>query len=257
MKKKLITKRDRGMSNVLDSRLSKREEFQALSKTIINYLLKGSAYALESFGVVGSGIAFGFWTEFQNQRERIKQVNVLKELRILLHQNESRISDITNLLNSGIGFLLFSKIALLVRNSEPEDDEYFPIFSKLLARCLLNISKQNFEILFSKIHYLVSRIEKLSSQALLVLSENRDWPTIGLGGTTMNDVTLSGHWESDFARAYLESKEIADKDMIARVINVMKELEIGGYVKVSPEKRIVLTEIGKEVDNYLLNHKSL
>ena len=134
--------------------LSSNQEDKALVEGLISYFI----------GVVGTVIPIiGILAEWNNKREDIKRAEVLKRLKINIAKQGVQIANITNLLKNPKGRILFNKILFLARLSEPEDDD-FGSFADLLGDVLVNLSTKDFESLFDKISYLISRIEKLTKR---------------------------------------------------------------------------------------------
>jgi|SRR3989338_565522 len=191
-----------------------------------------------------------FFTIWRQKRQDKKEAELLKALKNELAMQTQNVATISNLLRNPKGFVLFNRVMYIVRSVELEDENFDEI-SKLLARILIHISDKDFETLFSEISYAISRIEKLSPQALFLLSDSRTWPNVSVGGTTTSDVTLSGKWRSTVSATYLRDKGLDDKAMINRVAHSFGELESGGFAIVSKDKRVVLTDVGEEVYKFL------
>ena len=222
--------------------LSSNQEDKALVEGLICYFI----------GVVGTVIPIiGILAEWNNKREDIKRAEVLKRLKINIAKQGVQIANITNLLKNPKGRILFNKILFLARLSEPEDDD-FGSFADLLGDVLVNLSTKDFESLFDKISYLISRIEKLSPQALFLLSDSHNWPKDSVGGTTMSGYTLSGEGLNLVAKAYLRDKKIDEKSLRPRVLHAFGELQSSGYMNFSVGKRASRTEVADEIYEYLL-----
>ncbi len=221
--------------------LSSDKEQEVFVDALVSYVV----------GVVGTFIpGLAFLTIWRQKRQDKKEAEVLKALKKELVVQAQSVANISNLLKNPKGFVLFNKVQYIVRSTELED-ENFGELGKLLARILIHISEKDFETLFSEISYAISRIERLSPQALFLLSDSRAWPKVSVGGTTTSDVTLSGKWRITVSTAYLHDKGLDDKTMTGRVAHSFGELESGGFAMVSKDKRVVLTDVGEEVYSFL------
>ena len=222
--------------------LSSKQENEVLVESLISYLI----------GVVTAAIPpIAILTEYHNKREDLKKAEVLKRLKTSVAKQGVQVASITNLLKNPKGLVLFNKIIFLAHSSELEDDD-FGNFADLLSEMLINLSKIDFESLFDKVSYLISRIEKLSPQALFLLSDSHNWPKDSVGGTTMSGYTLSGAGLKVVATGYLRDKKITKESVKPRVLHAFGELQSGGYMIFSTDKRASRTEVADEIYEYLL-----
>src|SRR3989344_3765529 len=221
--------------------LSVDKEREAFIDALVSYVV----------GIVERFVpVLAFFTIWRQKRQDKKEAEVLKALKNELATQTQNVANISNLLKNPRGFVLFNKVLYIIRSVELEDENFDEI-SKLLARILMHIADKDFETLFSEVSYAISRIEKLSPQAIFLLSDSRAWPKVSVGGTTTSDVTLSGMWRSTVSVAYLRDKELDSKAMANRVAHSFGELESGGFAVVSKDKRDVLTDVGEEGYSFL------
>lgn len=230
-------------TNQTDIILSSTQEDEVLVESLVSYLV----------GVVTMAIPpIGFLVSWRHKREERKREEVLKRLKVNVREQGVQIASITNLLKNPKGLILFNKILFLARLSEPEDDD-FANYADLLSLILVNISSKEFESLFDQISYLISRIEKLSPQALFLLSDSHNWPKDSVGGTTMSGYTLSGEGLNVVARGYLRDKNIDNESIKPRVLHAFGELQSGGFMIFSADsKRASRTAVADEIYNFLL-----
>lgn len=222
--------------------LSSEQENKALFEGLVSYLIEPFAAAIPPIGILMA---------YHNKRENLKKEEVLKRLKTNVARGAIQVANITNLLKNPKGLVLFNKIIFLARSSELEDDD-FGNFADLLSQMLINLSTKDFESLFDKVSYLISRIEKLSPQALFLLSDSHNWPKDSVGGTTMSDYTLSGGGLKIVVNGYLRDKKIDKESVKPRVLHAFGELQSGGYMIFSKDKRASRTEVANEIYDYLL-----
>lgn len=222
--------------------LSKADEIDAVFEAGISYLT-------DALSVVVPPV--GFIKHLREKRQEKKEAEIWKNLKNQLSRNTEDIANISTLLKNPKGFTLFNKVVFMVHSIELEDED-FSQYTELLAKILINISTKEFETLFSDVSYLISCVERLSPQALLLLSDSDNWPKGSVGGTTTSDVTLSGNWLELTTNEYLRSKNL-DKKYSSKISHTFSELEAGGYMKVGSDKRIKKTKLGEELYQSLLN----
>lgn len=174
-------------------------------------------------------------------------------LALLLHFLEQKIGNLEQfqdrlkrLLTTSTGLIIFQKV-VRISGAGVYDEEHI----KILANVLKKVSESDFEELFEEHNYALSQIEKLSPQALLLLSEYSSWPTISFSSSTMSGTTAGSGWDVDFANQYSKDKGITDANVKLRIGHVLHELE-GNSITVLEAKRISLSPIGEMVHKYLI-----
>lgn len=175
-------------------------------------------------------------------------------LAVLLSKFEEQISSfekfrdiLGKLLTSNAGIMLFHKTVRIVNTGNFEQE-----YIELLAKTLKHISESDFEDLFNEHDYALSQIEKLSPQALLVLSSFESWRGISLqGGTTMSGQTIVGNWDDQVTNFFARSKNIEDERIKRRLAHAFRELENNRMLYLTGNKNIALSPIGTEVYGYI------
>jgi hypothetical protein len=160
------------------------------------------------------------------------------------------------------GNILYNKVIRIVDDNPPNT-----YYIKLLANALKTIRDSDFKSRFSEHVYIVNQIEKLTMQALLLLSDYNSWPEFLISSYRSTGEFIDTSWVNEFLWVYAPQKEINDKNVIDRIAHSFLELEQNemirskvlkgrGYTEVnSPElnktkAKIVLTQIANEIFNY-------
>jgi hypothetical protein len=118
------------------------------------------------------------------------------------------------------GNILYSKVVRILNN--------YPInkyYTKLLAAALNKIKKSDFSSLFSEHIYALNQIEKLTPQALLLLSDYGNWPEFIIGNYRSDGEFIDSTWVKEFLLYYAPLKNIKDEGLIARMAHSFLELE--------------------------------
>lgn len=143
------------------------------------------------------------------------------------------------------GKVLLSKVIRLVDNMA--DGESIG----LLANTLKNITDSEVEKKFEEHGYILSQIDRLTPQALVVLSKYEDWKTCSLSGTTTTSKhTVSGDWDSQVAVFLAGKLGITASDVKLRMAHSFWELESTGMI-VLDGSFVKLEIIGAEVHRYI------
>ncbi len=216
-KQKVTTKRRHSVSEPLDEiELSEEQLTTAITEA--------------TTGSIGSSIPI--FRKVLEWTERVKQNTKEEKLKILLKHYSAHFESIEKanetfnfLLGTRSGQVLFSKIVnLLDSNTDEEAIE-------LLANILKKISDTDFEKQFEQHLYILSQIDKLTPQALIMLSKYEIWKQVSLsGGTTTSKHTVLGDWDSQVANFLARSLKITDSNTVLRIAHSFLELESAGLI---------------------------
>lgn len=137
-------------------------------------------------------------------------------------QNDENIESIRELkefLSSPQGNTIFNKILRILDDSPPDLE-----LAEHLSSALRHVINNDFDTLFEQHKYALSQIERLTPQALTVLSDYRDWPSFTLSGYSAAGSKITSDWLSGFARAYSARKNIDDDGKRNRLRHSINEL---------------------------------
>lgn len=222
-----------------DIELSEKKQDELLLETFGESLI-------EKIPFLGSLIGYG--QKYQNKVDSARLAILLNKFEEQLSSFDDFKNTLGKLLTSNAGIMLFHKTVRVV-NAGNFEQEYI----ELLAKALKYIAKSDFEDLFNEHDYVLSQIEKLSPQALLVLNDYDSWRTLALQrGTTMSGQTIVGDWDTQATTHFAHSKGIGDDRTKKRIAHAFRELENNGMIFLTENKHIGLSPIGVEVRGYLI-----
>lgn len=166
--------------------------------------------------------------------------------------NTESIKQLKDFLTNPFGVSIFNKILQITDNTLP-DPNLLHHLSNALTKV---IRSKDFENLFDKHKYVLSRIEILSSQALTLLSDYETWPDFQLENVVAYGGKIANDWVSAFVKEYSIKKKISDPEKFIRVKICLKELErhdlISAQIINPPNKiRVTLTAAGNEIVEYI------
>jgi hypothetical protein len=167
-------------------------------------------------------------------------------------ENEKAISQLASLVTDPRGSVLFNKI-LAILDDNPPDQEQFDH----LAAALKYITESDFGRLFDQHKFAVSQIEQMTPQALSILADKANWPTITLGTATTLGTKVASDYNDEFAVAFARQKGISDARRIERLMHSIGELIGGHFIEAHKhaggEIRCETTGVGSSLLPYLAN----
>lgn len=115
----------------------------------------------------------------------------------------------------------------------------------------------DFESLFEQHKYALAQIEKLSPQALTILSDYQHWPGFKINNYSATGSKISSEWLKEFADSYSYSKNIINPEIIERIAHSISELINSRFIEahLSGEEYSAncrVTRIGKVLLPYLV-----
>jgi hypothetical protein len=163
---------------------------------------------------------------------------------------ETTISSLTNFLTNPKGNTLFNRVLQILDDSPPN-----PELAKHLAQALHQMVNSDFSILFEQHKYALGQIEQLTPQALLILSDEENWPLIPLVGYQATGTKIKSDWLTEFTEAYVQSKGVKDDALVQRIGHSVNELIsarlIEAHIVMEKTAKCYLTQIGKLLYSYL------
>lgn len=167
-------------------------------------------------------------------------------------ENEDSIRRLKNFLTNPAGNIIFNKILMIIDNELPDAWLFHH-----LSNVLINIIKfEKFDVLFEKHRYVLSQIERLSPQALTILSDYEDWSDFQLENVVAFGGEIRNDWTSAFVKQYSIQKKVSDPEKIMRIKYCFKELQQSNFIAAQiisrPDKiRITPTAAGNEIIEYI------
>lgn len=182
------------------------------------------------------------WTERVEQESREIKLQVLfREYSSKFETIEEALSRLQILHTTLGGQTVFRKIIQIISKGE-ENQEWIT----LLARVLKSVSEPELEKHFEERVFVLSQIDRLSSQALLLLDKYEIWRQANIDGTTTTSGQTAGDWIPKATRFLMSKIGIHDLPLGARVNHSFHELESAGIVSLQGHQ-LKLTAIGLEI----------
>ncbi len=190
--------------------------------------------------------------ELREWSERIDEGVKEEKLQILLRQYNDRFSSqketlekLKYLTATSAGKVLLSKVIHLLDRAIDEES------ISLLATVLENMTNSEVEKQFEQHSYVLSQIDRLTPQALIVLSRYETWKSCSLSGSsTTSKHTVLGDWDYQAATFLATQLKITASDVHLRLAHSFQELESLGTI-VLDGSTIALEPIGKEIYGYI------
>jgi len=238
-KEKKIIKQTSNKIDALDSVILSEEKIRKL-------VLKATSKEIIKLFPVAKHV-LGVTSAIDQAIREEKVANFLNELKTQYDTLEEAQASIINLHKSREGLILYHKMVQILDN-EIVDEEWI----KLLAKALRYISNTNIEEQFTMHSYVLTQIDELSSQGLLLLSRYDVWRTIKFeGGTSMSKETIVGDKYDQLAQLFCNKMNMSDIDTRERVKHAFNDLESKGMFKLTKNKGVQLPPVGSEVLKYI------
>jgi len=186
--------------------------------------------------------------------ERVDQASREEKLKTLLIEYSGRfesfedaISKLKLLTATRGGQTLFRKIIQIVDKGD-EDQEWI----RLLAITLKKVFETEFEKYFDAQMFVLSQIDRLSPQALILLSEYAIWKEVNIQSTTTTSGQTMGDWIPQVTMFMRQKKGIDNLEVGARVNHSFRELESTGMINLKGHQ-LKLTAIGLEIHRIIID----
>lgn len=240
-------------SKTLDARISavnlSEDQIKDISSDHTKKFIRDKALGLFKIGEIISEIIN--WNEsIDEDLKEAKKEYLLAQYFEKNDRNENALSQIKEFLSSPQGNTIFNKILRILDDTPPDLE-----LSNHLSSTLQYIVQNDFERLFEEHKYALSQIEKLTPQALTIISDYQSWPLITLGSSTSSGSKITSDWLFEFTHAYCEAKNIHDKGLKNRVQHSINELIstrlIEAHRTENGKAKCAVTDIGKGLLRYV------
>ena len=240
-------------SKLLDSRIAEvhlsKEEMDEISSTHTKKFIRDKVLGLFKIGEVVSEIIN--WNESVDEDlKEAKKEFLLAQYFEKNDQNEQALSQLKEFLSNAQGNTIFNKILRILDDTPPDLE-----LSNHLSSALQHIVQNDFEKLFEEHKYALSQIEKLTPQALTIMSDFKNWPLIKLGSSTSTGTKITSDWLFEFTQAYCKAKGISDKSLINRVQHSINDLISSRLIEAhrngNSQAKCVIAEVGKGLLPYI------
>ena len=235
-----LSSKEEGTNDLFDGiDLSEEKAQELLVETVGETFLDGVAEFIHISKFLN------FSKSYNQKIDRARTIMLLSEFKEK-HENTDKFKGaFKKIISTPSGMNLLQKI-IRITQVNIADKSYID----KLATVLKNISDSDFETLFQEHNYVLSQIEKLTPQALLLLSDQINWPPITFASTTSSGVTTGRDWDTAFAILYSNRKGKYDEKTRARIVHSINELKNNNLVGLEAT-HIPLTLVGEEVYRYL------
>lgn len=235
-------------ARISEINLSKEEENEIVSDHTKRFI-RDKALGLFKIGEIVSEIIN--WNEsVDDDLKEAKKEYLLAQYFEKNDQNELALSQIKEFLSNPQGNTIFNKILRILDDTPPDIE-----LSNHLSSVLQHIVKNDFERLFEEHKYALSQIEKLTPQALTIISDYKNWPLIQLGSFTSSDTKITSDWLFEFTQAYCQVKGINNQSLINRVQHSIHDLISSRLIEAHRTKggvKCIVTEVGKSLLPYIM-----
>lgn len=231
-------------------KLSDQQQADILKEQSLKVVLdKG----LSLFGVVGDVIStMVTWNDDVN-----KNLNDAKKF-ILLEQYFNKVDEqgeaveiLSEFLKNPQGNTLFNKILRIVDDSPP-DPELTGHLSTVLKKI---VESGHFEELFEQHRYALGQIERLTPQAITIISDYKQWPPIQLNTSVSFGAKITSDFYTEFTLAYSQLKGIVDTHKLKRIQHSVIEIQRLGLMEAfnadKNQTLCKLTDVGEDLLLYI------
>jgi len=156
---------------------------------------------------------------------------------------EDALNKLKELASTREGAILFRKLIQIMDNGDL-DAEWLGVLSTALKK----ITDADLKAQFREIVYALGQIDRLTPQALIILSKYYKWSGVRIQGTTTaSRQTTSGDWDVQAVSHWLPSEEPGVR---TRIAHAFRELMSTGLITLN-QQQIALEPIGDEVFRYV------
>lgn len=225
--KKILSKKSKDFDDYLSqAKIDPSEEKEIRKKSLLR-TIKDEALGLFKLGEIIKKILE--WNQKTDREIKEKKKEIL--LANYFSKTEkigNSVGQLKNFLTDPFGNVIFNKILRIIDNTPP-DKELLYHLSNVLKKV---VESKDFRNLFGKHKYVLSQIEKLSPQALTILSDYKNWPHFKMKSFTALGGRIESDWLLAFITPYAEQKgiPIGGEERI-RIMGALNELKQYGFIE--------------------------
>lgn len=178
--------------------------------------------------------------KFMNTSERINsKLNDQKQAYLLMkyieksESQEQGLQDLVNILSDPYALSIYSKIKRIVDDNPPDQD-----LIDNLSSVLISAVKEDMTTVFDDLKFVLSQIETLPVQAIVILSNHQNWKPFYLGGFRSGnppDHSIPDDFSKAFAHYYSLSLS-SSVDLRPKIENAIRILRNDGMIIASPAR---------------------
>lgn len=231
-------------------KLDEEKEKEIIAEKTLTTVVEKSLGLLGGFG--DAVVAILNWNEEVNQDlGEAKKMLLLEQYLNKADDQEKAIKMLKDFLVNPQGNTLFNKV-LRIMDDSPPDQELMAHLSSALKQI---VEYGNFDALFDQHKYALAQIERLTPQALTIISDYEAWPPVRLGATISFGPKVTTDWYSEFTTAYCQVKGVTDDNKFKRVMHSVIELQRQGFMEAfngeSDMAHCRLTHVGYDLLPYI------
>lgn len=189
--------------------------------------------------------------EVDEEIDEAKKSVLLERFFNSVDYHENTINKLKQFITNPQGNVLFNKVLRILDDNPPD----LELISHLSTALKYIIDNGDFYKLFEKHKFALAQIEKLSPQALTILSDYRNYPDFKLESSTSMGGKITSEWNIKFVQSYCNLKEISSDEIIIRISHVITQLQTQGYLAAYTSRENVcyceVTSIGKDLLPYI------
>ncbi|WP_051910493.1 hypothetical protein [Carnobacterium pleistocenium] len=231
--------------------LSGEEITEVTKKQTVKLLIDKGLLLFGPLGEVASTI-IGWNDNMNDEIEKVKEKKLLLQYFEKTDEQTGTVDKLTNFVTDPYGFTIFNKILSILKDTPPDSE-----LADHLSTVLKNVvNSEDFELLFESQKYVLTQIEKLTPQALTIISDMVSWPLIKINASTSYTKKVTSDYHEEFTKEYCKVKNIKDESKIKRVEHSIRELQKEGLLEAYDKDGPIecrLTSIGNEIYQYLKN----
>lgn len=213
-------------------------------------IVKDNVLGSFKLGAIASTI-IGWSDEVNKEIKDAKKAVLLEQYINKIDNQEDSINKLKLFITNPQGNVLFNKILTIL-------DDYPPDLELInhLARALkYMVNDENFYKMFEQHKFALAQIEKLTPQALTILTDYKNYPVFNIGTSIAFGPKVTSEWHYNFIKAYCKSKNISSLEIKSRVAHVIIQLQSQGYLEAfkKDDSTVVceVTKIGKDLIPYI------
>jgi len=170
--------------------------------------------------------------------------------------HEKAIENLKEAMTDVYGNALINKIFRMLSDYPPDGDWFTHLRMTLEKIC----EAKNFEKLFDIHKFNLGLIEKMSPQALSIITDANNWPEFQFSFSGMSiDGKVTDQFQFPFAETYARKRGIEEPIKIERIVHIINDLQNGGFIECYSCQgqyfKLRLTNMGKSLFEYLTDAK--
>ena len=188
--------------------------------------------------------------------EDVKKQMLLEDYFNKSDNHEKAIENLKEAMTDVYGNALINKIFRMLSDYPPDGDWFTHLRMTLEKIC----EAKNFEKLFDIHKFNLGLIEKMSPQALSIITDANNWPEFQFNFSGMSiGGKVTDQFQFPFAETYARKKGIEEPIKVERIVHIINDLQNGGFIECYSRQgqhyKLRLTNMGRSLFEYLTDAK--